>query len=60
MNYSSIGKDGSAREEALKRRSAAMRDTLRMSPKPNQTTEQSVEPKEDQKPSAKPFAPATR
>ena len=39
MNYSTIVRDGSARDEALKRRNAAARETLGMAPKPEREKE---------------------
>jgi hypothetical protein len=37
MNYSRIEHDGSARDEALQRRNASVREVLRMGPKPSDT-----------------------
>jgi hypothetical protein len=50
MNYSRILRDGSARDEALQRRSGAVREALGMGPKPKPETEQPAEQKVDEKP----------
>ena len=45
MNYSRTLRDGSARDEALKRRNGAVREALRMAPKPRPDTEKPAEEK---------------
>ena len=54
MNYSRTVRDGSARDEALKRRSGAVRKALGMGPDRNAddaATDKSEQPKESQEPS---------
>ena len=51
MKYSQIQTNGSARDEALKRRSAAVREALDMDPKPQPDGEKPAEQKKDAKPS---------
>ena len=51
MNYSRTIRDGSARDEALKRRNGVMREALEIAPKPKRDTEQ---PATDQKADVKP------
>lgn len=50
MNYSTIQKDGSARDAALKRRIGAMREALGMESAPKRETEKAPDPKDDAKP----------
>jgi hypothetical protein len=53
MNYSTNLRNGSARDEALKRRNAAVREVLGMGPKPEPqpiTEKPPAEPKADEKP----------
>jgi hypothetical protein len=50
MNYSRTLKDGSARDEALKRRNGAVRQVLGMELKPKPDTEQPAGQKADEKP----------
>jgi hypothetical protein len=49
MNYSRIVRDGSARDEALKRRNGAVSEVLRMGPTPKRQTEQPAEQNADEK-----------
>ena len=58
MNYSKIVRDGSARDEALKRRNGAMREVLGLNPTPKRETEQPVDQKADGK-SGKPASSPT-
>ncbi len=58
MNYSSIVRDGSARDEALKRRNGAMREVLGLNPTPKREAEQPAEQKADGKPSKPASSPA--
>ena len=53
MAFIRIRRDGSAREEALKRRNRAVREVLRMEPKPEpmRDPEQPPEQRADEKPS---------
>ena len=53
MNYSRTVRDGSARDEALKRRSGGVRKALGMAPdrKAEAATDKSEQPKENQEPS---------
>ena len=55
MNYSRTVRDGSARDEALKRRSSAVRKALEMGPdkKAGAATDKSEQPKENQESSEK-------
>jgi hypothetical protein len=55
MNYSRTVRDGSARDEALKRRSDAVRKALGMGPHPkaDAATDMSEQPKENQESSEK-------
>jgi hypothetical protein len=50
MNYSRTLRDGSARDEALKRRNGVMREALGTAPKPKPDTELPAEPKVEEKP----------
>ena len=50
MNYSRTLKDGSARDEALKRRNGTAREALGMNPKPGRDAEQPAEQKVEEKP----------
>ena len=50
MQISKIVTDGSAREEALKRRNNAMRESLGMKPAPSREASKPQEPKTDVKP----------
>jgi hypothetical protein len=54
MNYSRTVKDGSARDEALKRRNGVMREALGLAPKPKRDAEQPAEQTADEKPSEQP------
>jgi hypothetical protein len=58
MNYSRTVGHGSARDEALKRRNAAMREVLGMGPKPEpmQEPERPAEQKADVTPSEPPVS----
>jgi hypothetical protein len=49
MQISKIVTDGNARDEALKRRNSAMRETLGMGPASKRETKQPDEPKADEK-----------
>ena len=49
MQISKIVTDGNARDEALKRRNASMRETLGMAPASKRDTKQPDEPKPDEK-----------
>jgi hypothetical protein len=51
MQISKIVTDGNARDESLKRRNAAMRETLGVGPASKRETKQPDEPKADEKPS---------
>ena len=55
MNYSRTVRDGSARDEALKRRSGGVRKALGMGPdrKADAATDKSEQPKENQEPAEK-------
>jgi hypothetical protein len=55
MNYSRTLRDGSARDEALKRRNGAVREALGMGPdrKADAAADKSEQPKENQEPSEK-------
>ena len=50
MQISKIVTDGNARDEALKRRNSAMRETLGIGPASKRETKQPDEPKPDEKP----------
>jgi hypothetical protein len=50
MQISKIVTDGSARDEALKRRNNAMREALGMKPAPSRNASESPEPRADEKP----------
>ena len=50
MNYSTIQRDGSARDAALKRRIGAMREALGMVSVPKRDIEKAPDPKDDAKP----------
>ncbi len=50
MSYSSTVRNGSARDEALKRRSGAVREALGMTLKPKQDTAEAVKPRVNEKP----------
>jgi hypothetical protein len=52
MNYSRIVRDGSARDEALKRRNGAVSEVLRMGPTPKRETEQPAEQKPTRSPAS--------
>ena len=54
MNYSRTAKDGSARDEALKRRNGVVREALEPAPKPKRDAEQPAEQTADEKPSESP------
>jgi hypothetical protein len=55
MNYSRILKDGTARDEALKRRNGAVREALGMEPRPG--AEQPAEQKMEEEKPSEPKAP---
>ena len=59
MNYSRTVRDGSARDEALKRRSGAVRKALGMGPdrKADAATDKPEQPKENQEPAQKQSSP---
>ena len=58
MNYSRIVRDGSARDEALKRRNGAMRDVSSRDPTLKRETERPAEQKDDKKPGKRASSPA--
>ncbi len=58
MNYSRIVRDGSARDEALKRRNGAMREVSGLDPTPKRETEHPAEQKDDEKPGKRASSPA--
>ena len=52
MQISKIVTDGSARDDALKRRNAAMREVLGMKPAPSRQANKPQQPEADEKPDA--------